>query len=172
MARWTSLLTLDIGPLPDYNGFMNAHANVTTVTAHLGLGTRVELRARHFSWGGDEPAGVGGTDTGPTPYELLLGSLASCIGATLRLYANHKGIPLAGVDVELGFDRVHVDDCIECDERADGWIDRIQTAVTLRGVFDDAQKTRLEQVARRCPVHKTLANGVTIIDTVTFVQPA
>ena len=150
---------------------MTAHANATTVTAHLGAGTRVELRARHFSWVGDEPSEVGcGTDTGPTPYELLLGSLAACIGATLRLYANHKGIPLTGVDVELGFDRLHADDCSECDERADGWIERVQTAVTLHGAFDDAQKARLEQVARRCPVHKTLANGVTIIDTVTFVQ--
>ena len=149
---------------------MTAHANATTVTAHLGSGTRVELRARHFSWVGDEPSEVGGTDTGPTPYELLLGSLAACIGATLRLYANHKGIPLAGVDVELAFDRVHADDCGECDERADGWIERVQTAVAIHGAFNDAQKARLEQVASRCPVHKTLANGVTVVDTVTFVE--
>ena len=113
---------------------------------------------------------MGGTDTGPTPYELLLGSLAACIGATLRLYASHKGIQLAAVDVELELDRVHADDCLECDERAEGWIDRIQSAVTIRGDFDEAQRTRLAQVARRCPVHKTLANGVTIVDAVTFAR--
>ncbi len=151
---------------------MTDHAHAIAVTAHLGAGTRVELQARGFSWRGDEPPDVGGTDTGPTPYELLLGSLAACVGATLRLYAIHKGIPLAAVDVELGFDRVHADDCVGCDEREEGWIERIQTAVTIHGSFDEAQKTRLAQVAKRCPVHKTLANGVAIVDAVTFVPAA
>ena len=153
----------------DYKHRMTNDAQTITVTAHLGVGTRVELRTRGFSWVGDEPPDVGGTDTGPTPYELLLGSLAACIGATLRLYASHKGIQLAAVDVELGFDRMHAVDCVECDERAEGWIERIQSEVTIRGDFDDAQRTRLAQVAKRCPVHKTLANGVTIVDAVTFV---
>ncbi len=130
----------------------------------------MELSTRGLTWVGDEPPQVGGTDTGPTPYEMLLGSLAACIGATLRLYANHKQIDLTGVDVELGFDRVHADDCVDCDERAEGWIDRIQTRVTLHGEFDDAQRTRLEQVAKRCPVHKTLAHGVKIVDHVTFAS--
>ena len=151
---------------------MTDHTPATTVTAHLGAGTRVELQARNFSWTGDEPADVGGTNTGPTPYELLLGSLAACIGATLRLYASHKGISLTAVDVELGFDRVHADDCALCDERDEGWIERIQTAVTIHGNFDEAQRKRLAQVARRCPVHKTLTNGVAIVDAVMFVPAA
>ena len=140
----------------------------TSVTAHLGAGTRVELRARGFTWVGDEPLDVGGTDTGPSPYELLLGSLAACIAATLRLYASHKRIGLSAVDVELGFDRVHADDCADCDERKDGWTNRVHTAVTIHGTFDEAQRERLEQVARRCPVHKTLVEGMTILDDVTF----
>ena len=151
---------------------MTNSAPPTSVTAHLSAGTRVELQARDFSWTGDEPPAVGGTDTGPTPYELLLGSLAACIGATLRLYASHKGILLIAVDVELGFDRVHADDCVLCDEREEGWIELIQTAVTIHGDFDEAQRNRLAQVAQRCPVHKTLANGVAIVDTVTFVPAA
>ena len=138
------------------------------ITAQLGPGTDVDVQARQFSWRGDEPTGVGGTDTGPTPYELLLGGLAACIAITLRLYANHKGIALEGVDVKLEFDRVHADDCVDCDERADGWIERIQSHVTIRGSFDDAQRNRLTQVAQRCPVHKTLANGVHLVDSVAF----
>ena len=138
------------------------------LTAVLGQGTQVTLQARQFSWLGDEPPGAGGTDLGPTPYEILLGSLAACIAITLKLYANHKGIALAGVEVRLEYDRVHADDCENCDERADGWIERIQSQVTIRGSFDDAQRTRLTQVAQRCPVHKTLANGVHIVDAVTF----
>ncbi len=141
---------------------------MATITASLGAGTEVSIHARQFAWQGDEPLAAGGTDTGPTPYELLLGGLAACITVTLRLYANHKGIALDGVDVTLTFDRVHADDCVDCDERADGWIDRIQSDVTIRGQFDEAQRKRLAQVAQRCPVHKTLANGVHFEDRVAF----
>ena len=141
---------------------------MATITASLGAGTVVSIQARQFTWQGDEPPAAGGTDTGPTPYELLLGGLAACITVTLRLYANHKGIALDGVDVTLTFDRVHADDCVDCDERADGWIERIQSDVTIRGSFDDAQRKRLAQVAQRCPVHKTLANGVHFVDSVAF----
>ncbi|MCZ6917856.1 MAG: OsmC family protein [Gemmatimonadetes bacterium] len=141
---------------------------MATITASLGAGTAISIQARQFTWQGDEPPAAGGTDTGPTPYELLLGGLAACITVTLRLYANHKGIALDGVDVTLTFDRVHADDCVDCDERADGWIERIQSDVTIRGSFDDAQRKRLAQVAQRCPVHKTLANGVHFVDSVDF----
>ncbi len=143
---------------------------MAVVTARLGAGTAVDIKARRFSWRGDEPPLAGGTDTGPTPYELLLGGLAACIAVTLRLYANHKAIILAGVDVRLEFDRVHADDCLDCDERFDGWIDRIQTQVTIHGRFTEAQRSRLAQVAERCPVHKTLTNGVHIVDTVQFAD--
>lgn len=142
------------------------------VTAVLGEGTEVTLEARQFTWRSDEPLGAGGTDLGPTPYEILLGSLAACIVITLRLYANHKRITLPEVGVRLDFDRVHADDCADCDERTDGWIERITSQVTIRGTFDDAQRARLTQVARRCPVHKTLANGVHLVDSVVFEPSA
>ena len=142
------------------------------VTAVLGEGTEVTLQARQFTWRSDEPLGAGGADLGPTPYEILLGSLAACIVITLRLYANHKRITLPEVGVRLDFDRVHADDCADCDERADGWIERITSQVTIRGTFDDAQRARLTQVARRCPVHKTLANGVHLVDSVVFEPSA
>ena len=138
------------------------------VTAELGSGTAVAIRARQFDSRADEPEAVGGTDTGPTPYEILLGGLAACIAVTLRLYADHKGIALEGVEVRLEFDRVHASDCEDCDEREDGWIERVRSDVRIRGDFDDAQRARLTQVARRCPVHKTLTRGVKIVDHVTF----
>jgi putative redox protein len=141
---------------------------MAAVSASLRKGTQVSIRARDFTWLGDEPSSAGGTDSGPTPYELLLGSLAACITITLRLYADHKGIPLEEVRVELEHGRVHSDDCVDCDERADGWIERIRSNVTLRGTFDEAQRKRLAQVAQRCPVHKTLANGVHFVDSVAF----
>jgi putative redox protein len=138
------------------------------VTATIGSGTAVTIRARQFTWTGDEPPEAGGTDTGPTPYEILLGGLATCIAVTLRLYTNHKGIALDGVEVALDFDKIHADDCADCDERADGWIERIESRVRIRGSFDDAQRKRLTQVAQRCPVHKTLTNGVKFADEIEF----
>lgn len=141
---------------------------MATVTAELGSGTVVNICARQFPSVSDEPAPASGTDTGPTPYEILLGSLAACTALTLRLYADHKGIQLDSVKVSLTFDRIHADDCEDCDERMDGRIERIQTSVVMSGEFDDAQRARLAQVAQRCPVHKTLANGLHISDSVSF----
>jgi putative redox protein len=138
------------------------------VTAELREGTVANVRARQFSWKGDEPPSAGGTDSGPTPYEILLGALAACTAITLRLYATHKGIELQGVDVTLEFGRVHAEDCVDCDERADGLIERIESRVTIHGSLDEAQQKRLTQVAQRCPVHKTLAHGAHIVDSITF----
>ena len=90
---------------------------------------------------------------------------------TLRLYADRRQIPSPGVEVTLEFDRVHADDCVDCDERGDGLIERVRSAVTIHGELTAAQRARLTQVAQRCPVHKTLAQGVHFDDEVTFVDP-
>ena len=143
---------------------------MATVSASLRVGTRVDIRSRQFLWRSDEPPPASGADSGPTPYEFLLGSLAACIAITLRLYATHKAIPLTGVEVTLEIDRVHADDCADCDERVDGLIERVQSQVTIHGELTAAQRARLTQVAQRCPVHKTLAHGVHLSDTVTFAD--
>ena len=88
------------------------------------------------------------------------------MGLSQRNYVKAMG-KVASVD---GFehDRVHADDYVGCDERADGWIGASKTRVTLRGTFDEPQCKRLTQVAVRCPIHKTLANGVHIVDSLAF----
>lgn len=142
----------------------------TTVRARLDAGTRVRLSARGHEWAGDEPADLGGGDAGPTPYELLLGSLGACTALTLRLYARHKGIELDSVEVEYAFARVHADDCEDCEKReGDDRIETVRSRVRLSGSFDEAQRKRLEQIVARCPVHKTLTGGVQIFDEVEFV---
>ncbi|MGB3563800.1 MAG: hypothetical protein WBH85_13940 [Thermoanaerobaculia bacterium] len=92
--------------------------------------------------------------------------------APCRVCSVHPGgvVELTAVDVTLEFDRVHADDCVDLEDREDGWIDRIQTQVTIRGSFDDAQRTRLAQVVQRCPFHETLANNVEIFDSVSFEE--
>jgi len=143
---------------------------MATVTAQLRSGMKTTLSARQFTWSADEPPAGGGTDGGPTPYEILLGGLAACTAITLRWYADRKELPLAGVDVALELDRVHAEDCAECDGEGRGLIERIRSEVTIFGSFDEAQRARLAQIVERCPVHKTLTRGVQIFDTVAFAN--
>jgi putative redox protein len=101
---------------------------------------------------------------------MLLGSLAACTALTLRLYANHKGITLDRIQAEYEFDRIHAEDCEECESIDSGLIDRVRAHVTLGGSFTEAQRARLTQIVGRCPVHKTLTHGMSIIDRVTFEE--
>lgn len=94
---------------------------------------------------------------GPDPYELLLSALAACITMTLKLYAQHKGWDLQNVEVELSHDRVHAADCKECEE-TEGQIERIIVRLKIEGNLDEAQRARIREIARKCPVHKTLTS--------------
>ncbi|MBV8958344.1 MAG: OsmC family protein [Actinobacteria bacterium] len=111
----------------------------------------------------DEPLGTG-DDTGPNPYDLLLGALGACTSMTLRLFADRRGIPLERVSIELRHDRVHIEDC----DPAAGEncrIERINRVITLEGDLTDEQRTTLLQVADRCPVHRTLHVAKEIVTT-------
>jgi putative redox protein len=103
----------------------------------------------------DEPIDVGGIDSGPTPYDLLLAGLGACTAMTVRLYADAKGIPLASVGVDLMHAKVYAKDCAEC-ETKDGKIDRIERVLHLAGDLDAAAKAKLLEIADKCPVHRTL----------------
>ena len=110
----------------------------------------------------DEPESVaGGTDTGPSPYDLLLAAVGACTAMTVRLYADQKKLPLERVTVDLRHDKLHAADCAEC-ETKDGRIDRIERVVTLEGPLDDAQRAKLLEIANKCPVHRTLHSEVLI----------
>ena len=143
---------------------------MATITADLSSGTLVTLSNGRHTWRADEPPDAGGDDTGPTPYELLIGSVAACTLITLALYCRHKHIPLKGVSATYEHGRVHAKDCEDCEETQKGFIDRITSRVRIAGSFDDAQRKRLEQIVGRCPVHKTLESGVRMIDEVEFAS--
>ena len=138
------------------------------ITANLTSGMAVRLSNGRHEWKADEPIDAGGTDTGPNPYELLLGSLAACTCVTIAWYCQFKKLPLESVSATYDFARVHADDCKDCDISDKGFIERITSNVHIEGNFDDAQRKRLAQIAERCPVHKTLAHGVVFEDNATF----
>ena len=87
---------------------------------------------------------------------------------TLRLYARRRGWPLQEVTVELEHDKVHAQDCADC-EGESARVDRIRRRVRLHGPLDSVQVARLAEIARRCPVHKTLVAGVRVSDDVALV---
>lgn len=136
----------------------------TAVTARTGTSYKTELTMGAHSLIADEPASAGGTDLGPTPYDLLAASLASCKSMTLHFYAKRERIPLEGAEVTVTHDRQHAKDCEECLVK-EGYIHRFDVQIRLAGSLTDAQRSKLLEIAGRCPVARTLKNEILIRDT-------
>jgi putative redox protein len=138
-------------------------ADDPTVVVDIGAaGLRTTVVARGHQLVADEPVADGGGGEGLTPYDLLAASLGACTAMTLRLYASRKEWPLDGVTVRLQHDRIHARDCESCEDQSVG-IDQIRRTVVLRGALTDEQRTRLLQIADRCPVHRTLERRMQIV---------
>lgn len=109
----------------------------------------------------DEPKDVGGDDEGPTPYDLLLAALGSCTSITVTMYARRKSWPLQGITARLRHSRIHATDCAEC-ETKEGKIDRIELDIEFAGPLSDEQRSKLLEIAEKCPVHRTLVSETNI----------
>jgi uncharacterized OsmC-like protein/pimeloyl-ACP methyl ester carboxylesterase len=117
----------------------------------------------------DEPASVGGTDSGPSPYDMLSAALGACTSMTLRMYADFKKLPLGAVTVDVSHEKVHAADCAECtdDERnGGGKIDRFHRSISIDGEVPPELADKLEQIANKCPVHKTLESTSKVVTEV------
>ncbi len=120
------------------------------------------LYTERHQWLADEPKSVGGSDLGPSPYDLLLMALGACTSMTLRMYANHKGLSLDDVEVRLSQERNYAQDCADC-EQQDVGVTRIVRRLNLHGDLSAAERARLLEIADRCPVHRTLEAGPLIM---------
>jgi putative redox protein len=125
---------------------------------------RQEIDAGAHTFYADEPVDVGGDNTGPDPYQLLLGALGACTSMTLQMYARRKGWPLEDVEVRLSHRRDYARDCEDCDAQPVR-IDQIERRITLKGDLDQGQRARLLEIAEKCPVHRTLTGTIEISDS-------
>ena len=134
-----------------------------TVAESAGFKFRQVMAAGPHPLVADEPESVGGDASGPTPYDFLLAGLGACTSMTIRMYADHKGIPLEGVRIELHHEKIHAEDCENCEAKA-GKIDRIQRRIFLSGNINTGQREKILEIADKCPVHRTL-NARVLVDT-------
>jgi len=128
-------------------------------TGASGYRTDIQVGSHHLI--ADEPAQVGGTDLGPSPYDYLNAALGACTSMTLRMYADRKKWPLEGVGVHLTHAKIHAEDCEQC-ETETGKIDRINRVIDLEGNLTEEQQARLIEIADRCPVHRTLHSEIDV----------
>jgi putative redox protein len=153
-SRENSTVTVPLAAPTDANQWVRARIGAS--------GFRVDVNSRTHHLAADEPRVLGGTDSGPTPYELMLTALASCSAMTMRMYADRKGWPLEEAIVWLRQARPHQPDCEQCPTERVG-MGSIERRMELTGPLTEEQRLRLLEIADRCPVKQTLERGITIV---------
>ena len=149
----------------------DAHREVdgTMTKSHVGdvvvrgsaAGFAQEILAGPHRMISDEPTSAGGTDTGPSPYDLLLAALGSCTSMTVGMYARRKGWPLEEVTVNLRHSKIHASDCAES-ETKEGILDHRYRDIHFAGSLTAEQRSKLLEIANKCPVHRTLTSEIDI----------
>ena len=119
-----------------------------TVTGASGYAQQITTSAHSLK--SDEPEKRGGTNTGPSPYELMLASLGACTAITLRMYAERKQWSLGSIDVKLRLVK-NGDDPV-----------KIERKISVGEKLETEQQAKLLEIADKTPVTKALAPGVPI----------
>jgi uncharacterized OsmC-like protein len=149
--------------------------NEVRVKLPLKDGFRTQITAGQHQLIADEPKEAGGTDEGPSPYELLLAALGVCTAMTLKMYVERKKLPVTDVEALLSFDRIHIDDCESCvkeEQLNDQEVQHISRLIYVTGDVTEEQKERLLYIAGRCPVHVTLHSNPHVEDALIVRKPS
>ncbi len=112
-----------------------------TIIVESGEGYAQSITAGKHKLVSDEPPANGGQDSGPAPYQLLLGGLGSCTSITLKMYAQRKGWDLGKVTVRLD---AHLAE------------ERVERVISTSATLTQEQKDKLLEIAGKTPVTKTL----------------
>lgn len=156
LAAWASRFV----PLDDPERIEAEAGTVVVSETREGKFTQTIAAGRH-AMRADEPESAGGLDSAPAPYDLLLAGLGACTSMTIRMYADLKKLPLERVTVRLRHGKIHAADCAECETR-EGKVDRIEREIELEGDLDESQRSKLLEIAGKCPVHRTLQSEIAI----------
>ena len=81
---------------------------------------------------------------------------------TMRMYAERKSMPLDRVTVTLSHNKIHAEDCAEC-ETKEGMLDQFDRVISIQGALDPEQRQKLMEIADKCPVHRTLTSEIRIV---------
>lgn len=125
--------------------------------------TRTTIKVRGHKWHIDEPVEDGGADTAPTPGEMMLGALGSCMAITCKMYAERKGWDLQVVDVKVDYERFKGSD-YPAHDGEDLYVHEVRKALTFHGDLDDKQRKRLYDIAGKCPIHRLLGSPTYFVD--------
>lgn len=158
IAAWVARY-LDIGPAAEV---VSHESGVTVMESGEGRFQQFVHAGPHRMLA-DEPVIVGGTDTGPSPYDFVSIGLAACTSMTLRMYADRKKMPLGRVTVSVTHGKVHADDCQDCAEGFVGKIDRFERHITVEGDYSAEDRAKILEIADKCPVHRTLDGRSAIV---------
>jgi putative redox protein len=150
------------GTLPKNHNHPEEKERFMYVIARSLQNLQVEIQADEHYLLADEPEGAGGDNKGPSPYGLLLASLAACKVMTVHLYARRKDWPVTAVIVRMEHNKIFARDCEDCISSPNAKIDLIETEISFEGDLDEEQTARLAEIADRCPVHRTLTSETKI----------
>ncbi|NER14126.1 alpha/beta fold hydrolase [Leptobacterium flavescens] len=144
---------------PKEEQLRSRHQVVASLDAEDGFTTKMKVGDHYLV--ADEPESVGGKNYGPTPYELVSAGLAACTAMTIKMYTSFKKWDLQHVEVHTSYDKKHAEDCENCESNA-AKIDTFTREIKVVGDLNEDQRSRIINIANKCPVHKTLHNEVKV----------
>ncbi len=144
---------------------------MTKAIVRQGSSLKTTITTRHHVWVSDEPIPDGGDDAGPMPMEILLGALGACVAITVRMYAQRKGWPLEGVEIDIEMERFRKSDYPAYTGDSE-MVNEFKQRLTFHGPLTDEQKQRLLVIAGKCPVHKLLTQYNAFDDRLVEASPS